>query len=533
MSVSFLNYFENEMNFLVEATKNFKEEYPTMESFDFAANSTDPDIKKLLEGVAFLNANLHKRIDQKNLESNQEILNLIYPYFNRPTPSFCIFQVPQIEKTLTIPKNTPILSEIKKTNLRYTFVSTYETKLSPFSIKNITTINSSILPKEINKLTSCAIEIEIEKLFNKNENEIIMYINTNNSAYETIYEQLLTFYTDCNTPVFENDRQIGEIVAFNDMDIIPTKANESKTFHPIIEYNTFKNKFMFFKIKLWKQPIKHLHIPVKDKTINLTKDTFLLNCIVGVNIIEKASDPIFIDHSKHKYKLVIPKNLDLYEIDYIKNIQPTDYQYIKYFSLEYNKRQSQDILWSLKEDYSLSKTKYLYFYNNNIKEQTVYAKMMCIQKNANEDIVENETWTIPNFNLKCINLHKPTKYKSKMDQIFAQRTLISHLFINYFGLDSENMLLKLQELFNLYNTEHINCISLIKNIEIRTRMVPSNGNIIPKMDVIIKADDSPKVFLLSQIIAKLLVNNVNMNTKLTLILKKETSNEVWKICDLI
>ena len=52
-----------------------------------AGASTDPDVERLLEGVAFLTGMARQKLDDEFPEFVQEIANLLFPHFLRPVPS--------------------------------------------------------------------------------------------------------------------------------------------------------------------------------------------------------------------------------------------------------------------------------------------------------------------------------------------------------------------------------------------------------------------------------------------------------------
>lgn len=531
---SFLEYYENELNYLIESGKELKKLYPMMSNFDFSNESNDPDVKKMIEGTAFLNANLQKRIDEKNVELSQEILNSIYPYFNRPTPSVSIFQVKNSKKVCVLPQYSKISSQYSNKE-QFTFLSTHPIRISAFAVDDIKKVSSASLPRNISKLTSTAIEITIEKLFEEVEKEMVFYINKMENAASLLYETIFTFYKDKNTPVFENDKQIGEIEFFDDHNILPIMKNENTAYNPVIDFNVFKEKFFFFKIKLTQEPKKYIHIPIKSNNgINVSKHSLLLNCMIGVNLIEKMSDPIAITHTKCRYKLFIKNDVDIYAIHHMKNLNNQEQKFINYFSLDSTNKRENDVLWYYKKDHNINSSTFLYFFDESMEPKTVYAKLLCVQKHANELISENEEWRVDHYNLKCVNLKKPSKYYSNANHSDSQRKLVAHLNINYYGLETEKTLEKLKSLFALYSNygSSYHYLNYITDIQLYTKMIPINGAMTPKTFVTIKSDTEPKAFLLARVISKLIYSTISMNKKLGITLIKNETGEIWKEWDL-
>lgn len=528
---SFLEYYENEMNYLIDSGKDLKKLYPSLSTLDFSNESNDPDVKKLIEGTAFLNANLQKRIDEKNIELSQEILNSIYPYFNRPTPSISVFQIQSPHNVFVLPKYSNITSKYTYDNQYFTFLTTHSIKTSSFQIDDIKKIHSSSLPRYISKDTNTAIEISLSKIFDSPEKEMIFYINKMENASTLLYEALFTFYKDRNTPVFEDNDLIGEIEFFDDFSILPSLKNDNTSYNPAIEFNLFKEKFFFFKVKFFKEPKKHIHLPIKDnKNLNLSPNSFLLNCVIGVNLFEKTSDPIQITHQKHRYKLIFKPNTDLYAIYNVQNASDPDQKFINYFSLDFGSKQTNDVLWYYKKDNNITSSTFLYFIDETFAQKTIFAKYLCLQTNANELLSNNEEWKISNYNLKCINLKKPTKYHSNANHQDSQRTLISLLNLNYFGLDNNETLKYLKSIFDIYSNYNssYHYLNYIHDIKFDTKMIPVNGAMTPKIFVTMRVSSDPKAFFLSRIISKLIFSIIAMNKKLNITLIKNETEEIWK-----
>ena len=154
---SFLEYYQNELEFLVEGGKAFCQQYPDMaQSLDFTSfNSNDPDIKRLIESIAFLNAKLQKRIDEQIPEISSQILNAVYPQFVSPIPSCSIMNFSTITKPNTgvksIAKNTILTSSKEFEKQFYTFKTTMDVEISPWDVQTMEFTKYEVLPSYIKK----------------------------------------------------------------------------------------------------------------------------------------------------------------------------------------------------------------------------------------------------------------------------------------------------------------------------------------------------------------------------------------------
>lgn len=562
---SLLQYYQNELEFLIEGGKTFAKQYPDLaKTLDFSAfSSNDPDIQRLIESVAFLNAKLQKRLDEQAPEISQQILNAIYPQFIAPIPSFTIMNFSYLTKPTNalrkIPRGAILTSNNKFNGNHYIFTTTMNVEIAPCSVQDILLIPSSEanLPFNIYNICNNAVLIRLENLMNANYDNLTFYIHmVDNLAYD-FYAAILELFPNKPTPIFENGVQIGEIkgIGFDeDAALFPKSERENPAYNTLLEYNTFIKKFLFFKVTFTKQPEKEFVIPFNTKKeIYLKKDNLLLNCTPAINLFEKNSEPIVVNNKSINYLVSSDndkkKNTDIYSVLSIQdtNTQQTATKYIPYFSsghlLDNN---TNNIFWSTNRTANKNLNQYetnISFFdtNLNMEQKIVYAKLLCFQNQANELVAAEEKWNIGNTpgNLQCINLEKPTLPIMPALSSRTQWRLISHLAINYFGFkNSENSLDYIKELFAIYdfqNSKNKNALYSLKGLEYKVNMVSFERTIVPKATIVMVADEtkSSQVFLLAHILGKFFANILDFNTKLGITLKKESDNTTWKTWEII
>lgn len=83
------HYFREELAYLREQGKVFSQTYPQLSRF-LQSRSYDPDVERLLEGFAFLTARLRAKVDDEFPELTHSILNMLWPNYLRPIPSFTV-----------------------------------------------------------------------------------------------------------------------------------------------------------------------------------------------------------------------------------------------------------------------------------------------------------------------------------------------------------------------------------------------------------------------------------------------------------
>ena len=89
------DYYQRELNALRELAKEFAVAHPALAS-RLSGTSPDPDVERILEGVAFLTGSVREKLDDDFPELAQTLTQLIYPHYLRPLPATTIMEFKQI-----------------------------------------------------------------------------------------------------------------------------------------------------------------------------------------------------------------------------------------------------------------------------------------------------------------------------------------------------------------------------------------------------------------------------------------------------
>src|SRR5437763_8940361 len=105
MSDELLPYYDRELNPLRRRAAEFATTHPKIAGRLRLAPDVvdDPHVARLLEGVAFLAARVHHRLDDEFPELTDALLGVLYPHYLAPVPSAAIVQFqPQADLALPI-----------------------------------------------------------------------------------------------------------------------------------------------------------------------------------------------------------------------------------------------------------------------------------------------------------------------------------------------------------------------------------------------------------------------------------------------
>ncbi|HCC8815768.1 TPA: type VI secretion system baseplate subunit TssF [Salmonella enterica subsp. enterica serovar Dublin] len=111
-------YYRQELDHLRQLSKLLATEKPHLARF-LAEKEADPDIERLLEGVAFLTGNLRQKIEDEFPELTHGLIRMLWPNYLRPVPSMTLIEyTPDMDKTsvpVLIPRNEQFTTGAKGT----------------------------------------------------------------------------------------------------------------------------------------------------------------------------------------------------------------------------------------------------------------------------------------------------------------------------------------------------------------------------------------------------------------------------------
>ena len=108
----FNRYYQQELSYLKELAVEFSKAHPALAPM-LSGQSQDPDVERLLEGVAFSAGLLRQKLDDEFPEIIHGLMDIIFPHYLRPIPAASILTFspkPGLKESLVIPQGTSIAS---------------------------------------------------------------------------------------------------------------------------------------------------------------------------------------------------------------------------------------------------------------------------------------------------------------------------------------------------------------------------------------------------------------------------------------
>lgn len=140
--MSFLDRYNQELRILRESGSRFAAEHPQIASqLGLRGDSvTDPFVERLLEGLAFLTARVHARLDRESAEFAMQALSVLSPLFGRATPSMVTLDFspdwgsPEAFRAGCIPKGSVVSAQCPDRHQPVSWVTTRDLRLWPLRL---------------------------------------------------------------------------------------------------------------------------------------------------------------------------------------------------------------------------------------------------------------------------------------------------------------------------------------------------------------------------------------------------------------
>ena len=132
----FNRYFQQELSFLRELGAEYSEAHPAVAPM-LSGPSSDPDVERLLEGVAFLTAQVREKLDDEFPEIIHELIQLVWPHYLRPIPScsiICFTPKPALKQPLKVKSGVQVAS-VPVEGTVCLFQTCYDTEIHPLVLR--------------------------------------------------------------------------------------------------------------------------------------------------------------------------------------------------------------------------------------------------------------------------------------------------------------------------------------------------------------------------------------------------------------
>ncbi len=363
-----LDYFNIEKNLLSTLGKEFAERHPGVAPL-LGSGSIDPDVERLLEGLAFLSANLRHKIDDEFPELATGLLRLVAPYFLRPVPAATIMQFsPTIGSVarVVVPAGSEI-SSVPVEGVRCIFRTCCELTMQPLSITDVAFQRPDLGDPEL----ALTFRYAGGNLGGWEGGPLRIFVNGMPGQAENLFYYLSKKATSIAVRNDEGRDFLLPATAlrlpgFDDANALYPYPPQALRSHRILqEYLSFPAKFRILEVaglERWRERGRTdtfqlvFKFPPDSSLEDVRKaraENFILNAVEAVNLHTGWACPVTLDHRKHEYRIIADFSsagaFQLFSIDAVTGVSAVGGQQHVYQCAESFGKDTGDPLYTLSQ----------------------------------------------------------------------------------------------------------------------------------------------------------------------------------------
>jgi len=334
MSDALLPYYNRELNAIRALAAEFASAHPKIAGrLRLSEDSVDdPHVERLLEGVAFLAARVHHRLDDEFPELTDALLGVLYPHYLAPLPSSAIVQFvckPDLKVPCQVPVNLPLDTEpVRGETCRFRTV--YPATLWPVEIESVR-LSGLPLAAPANPRAGGAVGVlriglkcaSAEATFTSlGVDRLRIFLRAAANISHPLYELLcrnvigiaLAEGPNDPEPVLVPAGAIEPVGFATDEALFPWPARSFAGFRLLSEYFAFPEKFLFLdfgglEAKTLGSAGNRMEIFVYlDRAIPeleraVGNDALVLGCTPVVNLFPQRCEPLALTHTATEYRI--------------------------------------------------------------------------------------------------------------------------------------------------------------------------------------------------------------------------------------
>lgn len=336
-------YYERELAYLRRAGADFARRYPKiagrLELEETEAG--DPHVERLLEGVAFLAARVHHKIDEDFPEISEALLDVLYPQYVRPVPSISLAQFHldpdqgKLTSGLEIPSGTELYTR-PVDGAPCKFRTCYDTTLWPLEVTDAAWVTPQELHPPVragDAVGAFRAEMSARGDMSLEDLEIQtlrFHLRGEGNLATTLYElladdclQILLRDPDAgpgSEPVVLPPSALRPVGFEEDEGVLPAPRQAFLPYRLLTEYFVFPEKYLFFDLSGLDRVARagfgerlemvflvgSFERPERGELLEtgVSARTVRLGCTPIVNLFEKTSEPVLLSQRKQEYPLV-------------------------------------------------------------------------------------------------------------------------------------------------------------------------------------------------------------------------------------
>lgn len=313
-----IEYYKRELSYLRHQGADFAARYPkvAMRLAFGGTESPDPHTERLIEANAFLAARVHRDLDREFPQVAAALLENQCPSLMQPVPSISVVQLAldptqgKVTAGYLVPRHTVLVARTasgETCRMR----TAWDNVLWPVSITDVRLSGASTICLQI----SCTEGLTLNELA---LDTLRLHLYGDWMSTMPLYELLVSAVigvdvVDAQGRVQHMPQSAWREVGYDDdQAVLSNPPHAAAAYGLLQEYFAFPGKFHFFDVvglasRLGNGSQFELRLQL-DRSARglrgLDAQSFKLGCVPIVNLFNRTSEPITIDHRHHEYLLV-------------------------------------------------------------------------------------------------------------------------------------------------------------------------------------------------------------------------------------
>jgi type VI secretion system protein ImpG len=336
----FNKYYQDELTYLRELGREFATAYPAIAPM--LAERGDPDVERLLEGVAFLTGKIRQKLDDELPEVIHSVASLLFPHYLRQVPATSVIEftpLPNVVREKLLVARNAEIGSVPVDGVSCRFRTTQDVELVPLVVEDVRVDTGAQLAQ------SLRIELKVtggSALAAVNLTQLRFYIHGERRLQDDVrlwlgahVDGVALAAVDAagrDTTVASLPAKVIRMAGFAEEEgLIPYPKTVYPGFRLLQEYFTLPQKFAFFDVtSLDRMPPTSVSdrfsiiIQFRDGLppgTRLTRENFRLFCSPVINLFEHPTDPIKPEPGKHEYLArptgSVANAYEIYSIDHV------------------------------------------------------------------------------------------------------------------------------------------------------------------------------------------------------------------------
>lgn len=461
------DYYKQELKLLKDIAREYSQDNAALNHALVGANA-DPDVVRILEGVAFLTANIRQELDSQFPQLLQSLAQLVCPQYIRPIPSATIMAFepkPSIAKAMTIEAGTYVDSKPTENGV-CRFKTTENIELLPIKLKSVT---QKHLPEKKGDEITLRFELINQTLDALEFDNIKLYLGGDYGDASDLYYLLLNNLTGLTLRASGeshlNANNISAVGFDQGQSLLPQPKGVMPAFDLIQQYFLCPQKFLFVNVNLkqWRNrgagtsfELSFICNKSNIKLPTLTRQHFQMYAAPAVNLFGLEAQSVLIDPKSEEYQIMPTASSDesecqIYSVDAVKSqargmTEPREYHLFGGYAQSDSSRAVYELIYrNAPNGYDKNVFLKLAFPKNNPleKNEILKASLTCSNGKAAEKLLPGDicvaTSNTPEL-ATFSNVTVPTVARRIPLDGDILWQLISHLSMNYLSITNGDTL---------------------------------------------------------------------------------------------